>query len=324
MNKFRKIFLVMALLIAPPVFSEERTEFESWIFQHIHGNFVPDQHHLERAKNYHYFFVTGFLNEALRLSFVEYYYDLIREMRHYRMAALHSPISLPSTETASVNAEKLYGIFSEEAPGDQKDLVLIGHSKGALELFLMSLKHPDFIRKRVRAVFLLQGAIGGSPIADYIAGDPEAGVPDKLQWWERGAFEFIMLKSSALRRIVEKGLHSLTRKNAKSSWENIGITEEEKTLLNEHLFYVCSKIRRDGIGLLSILGKFLYLNHGRENGGQNDGLVLLKDQYTDWFGKPLATLTADHSDLVLRTNPETRRMRKGLALAMIQWVGRPQ
>lgn len=326
MKKLFYLFLLCVILLPPPSFSasNDSSEFELWVMQHVNGNFIPDPDHIERAKGYHYFFVTGFMSEVLQWSFVEYYYDNIKELLHRGIpeSNLHRPIYLSSSNSAEANAEELYKIILEQVPGGGKDLVLIGHSMGAQELFLMSLKQKDFIKNRVRAVFLLQGSIGGSPIADYIAGETGEGTLDKLSLWERWHFQFLMRSGSALRVVVEKGLHSLTRKNAKAFWKDVRLTEEDKNLLNERLFYICSRIRPAQMGgliypIFSVLGKYMFVNFG-----ENDGLVLVEDQMTYHFGTRLALLTADHSDLVLRTNPATRRMRKGLMRAMVQWVGK--
>ncbi len=320
-------FSVIALIfLETPCFSvhNDSNEFESWILQHLNGNFTPDQSHVERAKGYHYFFVTGFMNEILQWGLSEYFYDNIKELsrRGIPESNLYRPIYLSSSNTAEENAEDLYKIILEQAPGNQKDLVLIGHSMGAQELFLMSLKQRDFIKNRVRAVFLLQGAIGGSPIADYIAGEAGEGTLDKLSLWERWRFQFLTRPGSILRMVVQKGLHSLTRKNAKAFWSHIQLSDEDRQLLNSHLFYIRSKMGPNKMSdilypIFPILGRYIFLNFG-----ENDGLVLVEDQMTCRFGTPLALLTADHADLVLRINPATRRMRKGLMRAIIQWVGK--
>lgn len=312
------LFLNISHAHLPPT---DSNEFESWVAD---KNFIPDPSHVERAKGYRYFFVTGFMNEVLWWSFSEYFHDNIKELnrRGIPESNLHRPIYLSSSRTAEENAKDLYKIILEQAPGDQKDLVLIGHSMGAQELFLMSLKEKDFIKNRVRAVFLIQGSIGGSPIADYIAGEAGEGTLDKLSLWERWRFQFLMRSGSALRMVVSKGLHSLTRKNAKSFWSHIQLSDEERQLLNSRLFYICSKMGPDKMSdivypILPVLGRYNLLNFG-----ENDGLVLVEDQMTSRFGTRLALLTADHTDLVLPINPTTRRMRKGLMRAIIQWVGK--
>lgn len=309
-------FLTLILFSPPSYSSHDPTEFESWI---LNRNFFPDIENMERAGKYRYFFVTGFLSEMLQWSFVEYYYDNLKEFRHRGIpeSNLIRPISLTSSSNAADNAEKLYRIISEQGAGEQRDLVFIGHSKGALELLLMSLNHLDFIKKRVRAVFLLQGAIGGSPIADYLAGETVEGALDKLNWWQRPAFELLMVPGSGVRTMFSEGLHSLTRRNARALWRDIWLGEEEQRLLKERLFFICSKKKpRGDLSLLDVLGQYIYVNFG-----ENDGLVLLEDQYIEYFGTRLATLTANHSDLVLRANAETRWMRKGLSRAIVQWVG---
>mgnify|MGYP001582519391 CR=1 FL=1 len=313
---------LLILILLPPSFlpaSGNSTEFESWI---TNKHFFPDQSHIEKAKKYRYFFVTGFMNEILKGGLSEYFYDNIKELSHRGIpeSNLYRPIYLSSSRTAEENAEDLYKIILEQAPGDQKDLVLIGHSMGAQELFLMSLKQRDFIKNRVRAVFLIQGSIGGSPIADYVAGEAGEGTLDKLSLWERWRFQFLMRSGSALRMVVQEGLHSLTRKNAKSFWSHIQLSDEDRQLLNLHLFYILSKMGPDKISdnpIFSISGRYTLLNFG-----ENDGLLLVEDQMTSRFGTQLALLTADHCDLVLSLNPMTRQMRKGLMRAMIQWVGK--
>jgi pimeloyl-ACP methyl ester carboxylesterase len=53
--------------------------------------------------------------------------------------------------------------------GEDEPLVLLGHSKGAVDILDFLVSYPDLVR-RVAAVVSVSGAINGTPLADYLVG----------------------------------------------------------------------------------------------------------------------------------------------------------
>ena len=58
--------------------------------------------------------------------------------------------------------------------GDRPErLILIAHSRGACDALTFALREPGFVRDRVEALLLIQGAFGGTGLADYVLGEGE-------------------------------------------------------------------------------------------------------------------------------------------------------
>jgi hypothetical protein len=87
-------------------------------------------------------------------------------------------------------------------------MVIIGHSKGGAEILLMALAESDFIRKNVAAVITIQGAIGGSLVADALANNQAAGdflnscgVGLKKFMWQKSFYDHIIRSETELLHI---------------------------------------------------------------------------------------------------------------------------
>jgi hypothetical protein len=70
-----------------------------------------------------------------------------------------------STSNARRLRDALAGPAAEGPGGAGRDVVLFGHSKGAVDALEMLVDHPE-VRPRVAALLSLAGAVGGSPLAD--------------------------------------------------------------------------------------------------------------------------------------------------------------
>ena len=84
------------------------------------------------------------------------------------------------------------------------DVFLIGYSKGAPDLLTLLVRHPA-IRSRVRCVFTWAGAIGGSELADRMAGD---FMRSRLQ---QGALGVASLAKALMPAGLKLGKHEIRR-----------------------------------------------------------------------------------------------------------------
>lgn len=77
-------------------------------------------------------------------------------------------LSVSGRSSSSFNAARIAEFVSQLAAADRR-LVLVGHSKGAVDILEFMVAYPD-LASRVGAVVSVAGAINGSPLAD-MAGD---------------------------------------------------------------------------------------------------------------------------------------------------------
>ena len=61
--------------------------------------------------------------------------------------------------------------FEEIADLGPEKLVVIAHSRGACDALAFALQHPEFVAEHIHALFLIQGAFGGTALADYVVGE---------------------------------------------------------------------------------------------------------------------------------------------------------
>lgn len=72
-------------------------------------------------------------------------------------------VDVDGTSSSEGNARRLRAAVLDDPEG-ARDTVLIGHSKGAVDILVALATHPE-MRTRVAAVVSVAGAIGGSPLA---------------------------------------------------------------------------------------------------------------------------------------------------------------
>ena len=119
----------------------------------------------EKAKNYRYVLVRGFLNELICKYMEENKQALIEfgvpeSQIHY--------ISPPSRESIGHNSHETLEELQALADLGTQPLVLIGHSKGASNIVAFALQQKEFIEQKVKAILPIQGVFGGSGIADTL------------------------------------------------------------------------------------------------------------------------------------------------------------
>jgi hypothetical protein len=244
-------------------------------------------------------FVEGFLNETM---FNNFKFNEETLSRVFGVERVHkvSPKSVHSvTEGAQTIGNEVRRIHSLE----KKPVILIGHSKGAVEcLYAMmtdiSLTRP--VQKSapqgvVAHAVLLQGAIGGSPLVEPLVA---LRITQWLSWWAGSAVEkyatdfllstplkgFMTLSPTVLKPILEQALAGL--KESPADFDRV----------NPRIHYVRS-IQQPGLQSEILAGGGLFLDKFY---GQNDGMVLYKDQILEGIGSDLfkEPLNADHADLV--------------------------
>lgn len=268
---------------------------------------------LEAARRYRYVFVAGFLNEAFRQG----YFNENREaLLEAGVAANAIHVLFPrSADAVAETATRLRQELPALAAGGHQKLVLIGHSKGAAELLAFALANPAFVRARVAAIFLAQGAIGGSGVADYVTG---AGHPldDKMPAASRMAFAVAAQGGKLLDGQLDRGFQSLTHRQAAALWARLVPRQSPANPANadakgaakrevratplgaaaaDRIFYVRGHRPPAAVSkILALTATYLATYYG-----DNDGLVEVEDQWIPGVGRVLATVEADHMALTV-------------------------
>lgn len=241
----------------------------------------------------HVVFVGGFLNEALP----GYFLDNAEEC--HAEGASTSIVEPSSLDDVGADTEHLVEAVRKAARDSGRRVVLVGHSKGGAAALLTALKHPELMLDgTLERVVVIQGAVGGSPIAEGIVGK-------------------LSLRDAPVR---VKGLQSLSQRDAKALFREALAslrarhTDAEVERVLRHVFYVRSSTSEVS-SILLVTHEFL----NRQGSGRNDGLVLIEDQKLD-VGVDLGTLDADHAALTV-AGPISNRpaeYRKAFTRAMFE------
>ncbi len=251
-----------------------------------------------RAAQYHYVFIPGFLNEGMP----SYFGDNITALQS--VGIKNDSITVLSSSSLTAPLENVHSLQQQikQLP-DSKKLVMIGHSKGAVEALLFAMDNPSFVQKRVQAFFLVQGAFLGSPIADYLAGKGRA-VDGRIPFLSRVFFYGANFFLSRL--IVTNGLLALTSHNISEFWYSKNLDLNHINTLDKKVFYIKSRQNyRYMSTFIDSAGRYLETYYG-----DSDGLVVLEGQSLSLVGRTIATIDgADHTDLML-SYPISNREKK--------------
>jgi len=285
--------LIIGSAFAKEVTLQERLDEEVQL-QYGSQSFPQDLKTTLQGK--HIIFVDGILNEIASVV-GNYFTDNIEAVNKlgitYSHKAYPSGNSIP--DNAAVLVEDIKAIYSRV----QKPIILIGHSMGGAEAVYAVLKEPELlISNKVEKVISIEGAIGGSILAEHIIDN---------------------VMGRRLKQELGDGLESLkiekARQNFKEVYEhyrnevsryvfgNASRTAELETELSDRVFYIrgahrpCEKNLSFGLNIV-----YLFLEKNVMCDVENDGLMEVKNQILGidpFFGVDLGVVDADHIQLVI-------------------------
>jgi pimeloyl-ACP methyl ester carboxylesterase len=293
-------------------------EFRTWFEAAAEGKLLIDEEVERRAGRYRYVFVEGFRNEGMPGYFAQNVKEL--RARGVPREAIHV-IEPSSDKTVGENAGDVREAFREAAGAGPERLVVIAHSRGACDALAFALRHPKFVRDRVRALFLVQGPFGGTGVADYVTGEgPPMGREVPLRQRAVGGL-IAGLEKRQLNRGRHGGLADLTRSASQDFWERLCDEHADAIpVVGPKTFYVTTETRPSRLGpLRRAPARYLH-----EHFGPNDGVVALDDQSLPDVGTVLAVLDAGHTDLTGRFPSARggRQLRRALIQCVVAAVGR--
>lgn len=268
--RFREIFC--QLLAAEPDYQERAGDCENFLLR-LNDELLPSdtpQPLPNQSTRYRVMVVPGLLNECFA-NIALPFEDAIKSLndRGFKIEQLVVSGRSSSDSNAVYIAETIGNLNLDE---DEK-LVLVGHSKGAVDILHFLVNYPQ-VSRRVAAVVSVAGAINGSPLAPKVADI------------------YTVVGRNMLSGRCDTGddgaLNSL-RPAVRLSWLAANPLPE-----SVRYFSLAAFTKRNNINTLLKIGyDFLWIYSPR-----NDGLLLIADQIIPG-GTLLGYANADHWSVVL-------------------------
>ena len=284
-------FFAIAALATLPVYGRvDRGDFTRWYEQRLRGPLQVSREQIQKARSFHYVLVKGFLGEVGG----GYYADNRNELQAWGVPNSHIDIVSPSSHRSFVdNLPLLTNKFGKHFVGDEK-LVIIAHSRGAVDTLAWALYNAGPIQKYVKDIFLLQGAFGGSGVADYFAGCGHE-VDSRM---EKYTTLFPILRNIYygyyLNLWLGTGLGSLRRDNSSRFWRQmLSRFQDQIPLIRDKIHFVTASISDPDRASFILRPTAWYL---KTYYGPNDGLVAIDDQAIEEVGNIVLATEGDHAD----------------------------
>lgn len=285
----RLLSLGLLLLCMTELSFAEKFENDFYKFLLNERQEIPKKVQMQVNK-FEYIFISGFMNEGA----ADYFAENIAILQKIGVPLDAISVLHPSSQNSAIDNLKF--IQQNISKKSKKKRVLIGHSKGATETLLFAMKNLTFVQENVQAIFLIQGAFLGSPIADYVLGGGHP-IDEQLPVECQIGMNELASLGQDLAEIAYNGLYSLTTEEAKEVWptdpnEILAI----KKILDKKVSYIRSFTEDSHASpALKVSECYLHTYYG-----ENDGAVLLEQQYLPLTGQVIGTLWGlDHSDFVL-------------------------
>jgi pimeloyl-ACP methyl ester carboxylesterase len=293
-------------------------DFQGWFDAASRGELAIPKPTARNAKGFQYVFIGGF--RVGRMP--GYFAQNARALRSLGVPRRSIHFVFPSSDrTVEENGdevrEKLRGIAARGG----KRLVIIAHSRGACDALAFALNEPEFVSDHVEALFLVQGAFGGTGLAEYVLGEGEpidGEMPRSHRWLARAIGVF---QRFVFRRGHHDGLVGLTRDASRAYWDDLLKTHEAAIrLVGPRVFFIESCARPKDLSIFQrAMAWYLQTYYG-----PNDGVVAVVDQTLPGIGTSLGVLHAGHADLTRRA-PAARskqRLRRALIQSIVMTIDR--
>ena len=237
----------------------------------------------------HVVFVAGFMNELIP----GYFNDNVAVTR---ALGADTTVLLPPSAGSLETDVALVQQAMTKGPGSR--IVLFGHSKGGAAVLLTVIQHPELVLDGpVEAVIVLQGAIGGSPLADGL---------------------------SKVKPLAGPGMRSLTTEQAKHTFATAlqklsqRLTRAEWDRFFAHVFYI-----RSAHGEATLSAELALTEAILRSDGPNDGLLTPAHMKLG-YGVDLGVLDSDHASLTVSSflATSTPAERRAFTLALYREIGR--
>ena len=206
------------------------------------------------------------------------------------------------------------------AEGAEK-VVIIAHSRGTVDALTFAVSHSQFVKESIEAIFLVQGSLRGSALADYFQGEGHA-IDDQMPQPYRLLARLASHAEHFADPWIHDGLEGLTHRNTAKMWEDLFQSHPESRALIE-----------TENSLRPVVAGALVRDSGSENGawylttyyGKNDGETMLDDQVLPGVGKSLIILKTDQCGLTIPfpIGNTREKFRRTLSRVIFMAVGQP-
>lgn len=293
------------------------TDFTKWFQAAADGALVVSPGVESRAQTFRYVFVGGFGSERLN----GYFAECARTLKSHGVSAdsIHG-IFPDSQRSLEGNRDAVRNAFAKITTSGPERLVIIAHSRGACDALAFALRDPEFVKKYVHAMFLVQGAFGGSGLADFLMGEGSAMDRQLPLRYRVAAGLAGGVGRVVLRPARHEGVAALTREDSEEFWQDVCERHADAIpVVGPKTFYITSQIAPSRLRLFPrAVAEYLETYYG-----PNDGVVLLKDQTLPGLGTLLGIVEAGHGDLThhTKTTRSSRRLRVALVQSILMAVG---
>ncbi len=272
----------------------------------------------ENPQGYDYVLVGGLIADYLhRVGYFSIFRSELKEqgVPGNQIHLLFPPSDLSVEDNAESAIPEKWGAISAKS---DRPIVIVAHSKGAVETVEFLLRNPQVL-ERVEAVFCLQGAFGGSELADFLMKEYEApGRPDS--WWARSGMRAIRTLDGFLHGRIA-GVESLTTARARD--RVLGWYRERPDALKKlipKLVFITTNADPKTMDLRTRVGGRYLSSVGAL---ENDGAVAEKNQFIPGLSNRSISITGiDHAlpcgNLLARRHFDTA---KSFVRAIIRSVG---
>jgi pimeloyl-ACP methyl ester carboxylesterase len=229
-----------------------------------------------QVDQFSYLFVGGYGNEAGRDHYFQWNAEMLREM-----GATHVDLMFPSSMRAAADnlARVRDRILRAYYEGGEKPVVVMGHSKGGLEVLATLLAYPDLVTKGIVAnAVLIQAPIGGNTLLD------QRGLIGRLY------AKALSIPLASFRSLMTPGINSIISDRI----EELTASKAELRAVSRVVRYVISHKEVEESGA-AIRAASKVIPHQIPN----DGLVAKMDMWIPGFGTILGDLYIDHLEVVL-------------------------
>ena len=279
-------------LVATSVRASDTSPFATWYEEGKTGQLALSWAVENHLQDFRFVLVAGFLNEVFPGAFSENVSELTRlGVPKERIYTLYPS----SSETYLSNSHWLRQQLENIEEKGSGRIVLIAHSRGAVDVLADAIQNEAWTKRNVAAIFLFNGPFGGSPLANYMEGDAPIAGPSMPKKARDLAYLYGSASQLLIKPYAESGLREMTLERSNSFWKRL-LAEfpQAPSELGPFIYYVKARFVPDGTDpFMYATGTYLSTYYG-----DNDGIVLTKDQFLPEIGSVLAVLDCNHNDLV--------------------------
>jgi pimeloyl-ACP methyl ester carboxylesterase len=248
--------------------------------------FNPTQ--LQKLRSTQFILIDGFFGDRYKSNFLPAQNLIQTQWSNSDVVIIRPDTSNPVEQ----NAEILYQQISDlRAKSPNQQAVVVAHSKGALEVLLMAIRHPDLTSKLgIKTFDLVSGPVQGTDIASLLEGPCDG-------------YEMLCGYINARLPSIQSFTPGLIQPEIKAALDNLGFLDRIE--LQQKLFFVQTQMSNTDY-TSSLFFPHLYLERHDPANPVNDGLIPTSSEVLLYNGKPFGTdlgvMHGDHNSLLNETS----------------------